>query len=155
MSAPYIIPFNFQPSATGNVANAGYTVPAGKYARVMANLSVKSHPSSYSAVGSGSPPVYAASGEDSTSIELFLKSGDVVSVSNSAGSATATASGNAYAASNFAVAVSTANISVNGTIVASVTCSSSCFLSPANITTMNLSGTSTVNYSYAEFNNIS
>ena len=33
MSAPYIIPFNNQPSATGTQTGT-YTVPAGKYARV-------------------------------------------------------------------------------------------------------------------------
>jgi hypothetical protein len=33
MSAPFIIPFNFQPVST-SVKTASYTIPAGKYARV-------------------------------------------------------------------------------------------------------------------------
>lgn len=39
MSAPYIIPFNFQPSSTATYGTFGgtaasYTIPAGKYARI-------------------------------------------------------------------------------------------------------------------------
>lgn len=34
MSAPYIIPFNFQPVSTVASSSGTYTVPAGKYARV-------------------------------------------------------------------------------------------------------------------------
>lgn len=146
------IPFNFQPVNTGVVANGSYTVPAGKYARVMATLSVKSYMGPLVQV-SGS--VDGGNGEDSVSIELWLKSGDIVSVSNSAGSATATASGNINQASNFANAISTANLLVNGVVVSSVTCASWVYLTPANTTIFNLSGTANVNYQYAEFTNIS
>lgn len=37
MSAPYIVPFNFQPVAI-SVKTTSYTIPAGKYARVVVNL---------------------------------------------------------------------------------------------------------------------
>lgn len=37
MSAPFIVPFNFQPVSV-SVKTASYTIPAGKYARVLVNL---------------------------------------------------------------------------------------------------------------------
>lgn len=37
MSAPFIIPFNFQPESI-SVKTASYTVPAGKYAYITANV---------------------------------------------------------------------------------------------------------------------
>lgn len=38
MSAPFVIPFNFQPESV-SVVTGSYTVPPGKYARVIANVS--------------------------------------------------------------------------------------------------------------------
>jgi hypothetical protein len=37
MSAPFIVPFNFQPDSV-SVITSSYTIPAGKYARVVVNL---------------------------------------------------------------------------------------------------------------------
>lgn len=37
MSAPLVVPFNFQPSAV-SVKTGSYTIPAGKYAKVTVNL---------------------------------------------------------------------------------------------------------------------
>ena len=37
MTAPFVIPFNFQPESV-SVETGSYTVPAGKYARVTVNL---------------------------------------------------------------------------------------------------------------------
>jgi hypothetical protein len=47
MSAPFIIPFNFQPTGIATLTSAGYTVPAGKYGRLnyrlrLGNLMVNS-----------------------------------------------------------------------------------------------------------------
>lgn len=92
MSAPYIIPFNHQPVSTGVSTN--YTVPSGKYARVVINLNASAACSQNDSLGTGfsgapSASVNCQSDSKSNSIELWLKAGDNISfaLQNAAGSA--------------------------------------------------------------------
>lgn len=69
MSAPFFVPFNFQPISIQR-GSGTYTVPAGKYARVSVNLSVFCTP------GFVSPTVMVNPGVKSENVDIFLKSGD-------------------------------------------------------------------------------
>lgn len=132
-----------QPVNTGAVSNGSYTVPAGKYARVSATLSTYIAAIS-GAITSGGVPAFCTPGQSSHSVELFLKSGDVLSVSNVAGNIN---SGNNDMALG---AVCTASLLLNGTLVSRS--SSSISLCSTGGTTY-LNGSPTVNYSYAEYLN--
>jgi hypothetical protein len=164
MSALINIPFNFQPVNSGNVANAGYTVPAGKYSRIMATLSTYARNSTFtiSIAGSGQHMPNISSGNDSTSVELYLRSGEVVSVSNTSASGTISVASSASTSSPTGNgSQSIAQLLVGGVIVAQSKSAVSGVLIAdvasglATTFTVTMVGSSDVNYRYEEFNNIS
>jgi hypothetical protein len=82
MSAIINIPFNFQPVNTGAVNNSSYTVPNGKYARVVILLTATATASMmFPPINASQPCVSVQSNQ--VSAELWLKSGDVISFSSS------------------------------------------------------------------------
>jgi hypothetical protein len=79
---PLIDPFNNDPINTGS-SNSSYTVPSGKYARVRVNLSAStsvglSNKSSFTVA-----TLNTSLDSNSASFDLFLKSGDTVTVTSS------------------------------------------------------------------------
>jgi hypothetical protein len=93
MPAPFIIPFNNQPVNTG-VTAASYTVPAGKYARVIVSIGLTatfSNGGSLTNIGSttsGSTNYGVNTGHFNDKIELWLKAGDVLAFTTSLASGT-------------------------------------------------------------------
>ena len=112
MSAPYIIPFNFQPVATV-AAGSTYTVPSGKFARVVATLTVSA------LVGASGGSNGAQSQTNTGVFEYWLKAGDVITVTGVTG---ATSGG---AVTGVASATVTAEVTINGTTSATVGASAS------------------------------
>jgi hypothetical protein len=163
MTAPFVMPFNFQPSATGRSAT-NYTVPAGKYAYVRVSASVTA---TFSAANLANSDIAvfgsydAQSGADSQTYEFWLVAGDAVSFT------TSTASGNAaitYGTTNIydaQTATSTATISINSLSVAVVSATATASISfdaaasgNSPFTYGTFAGAATVLIFYAEYNNI-
>jgi hypothetical protein len=155
MSAPYIIPFNFQPVNSGTINNASYTVPAGKYARVIATVQASARasrtmtavPNSYIHSGYG--------GTDSKTVELWLRAGEVVTTTTTVASGTASNTINTPAS---VVSASTAMLSVGGVgtcLVNVPALDTTAATAVAGQSTSTLGGQATVIYRYEEFNIIS
>lgn len=143
MSAPFIIPFNFQPVNTG-ASSSTYTVPLGKYARITATLTTTAYPSSLDLV---TGQVYHSVGNsNTTTFSIWLKSGDAVSVSNTAASRTSSVT-------DTITGISTALLKINSNTVAS--CSSAASFGSSSAFPKVIAGTSVVNYFYEEYNEIS
>lgn len=91
MPAPFIVPFNNQPVNTG-VTTASYTVPAGKYSRVIVTVgltaSVSKSPVASATTGAAAQAgSYTANqGSFNDKLELWLKAGDVLSFTTSVAS---------------------------------------------------------------------
>lgn len=151
MSAPYIIPFNFQPVNTG-ASTSGYTVPAGKYARVTISLQTEISVST-TANPSGAPSTDSlfTTGQDSSIATFWLKTGDVVSMTSTSGSGSITiGSGSQVQRSSCYAAAS-----INGTtVLTSRSVSSAMFQATAGYTAA-FSGSPSTGLFYEEFNQIS
>jgi len=135
MTAPYVLPFDHHPVNTLTVDNDDYTVPAGKFARIIATLSVEAHVSAVSAA-----PTTISNGENSTSLEFWADTGDVVDVSRTAASASGTL---------YQTAQSVAAITFNTAIVGRIFANASAYLSSGTST---ITGTALVNYQVEEYN---
>jgi len=96
MSAPFVIPFNFQPSSSSRGTTASYTVPAGKYALVTITISHSFYPST-GFVGAQPITTLAESCHGNGfqgSFDIWMKSGEVLSLSNTNTNGSASISGN-------------------------------------------------------------
>lgn len=148
MSAPFFVPFNFQPTSIQR-GSGTYTVPAGKYARVTISVTGEA----YGIISAPYPSENVVSnGSFCESVDIFLKSGDVLTVSQSNASATGST-----APTSSATAITTVNLSINSTIFAVFTCRGYAYSvtsgSPNNATS-SVSGSSSVNWIAQEFNEI-
>jgi hypothetical protein len=115
MTVPLFVPFINKPDVTGQIPvgiTTAYTVPAGKYARVTVNLSCSSIFSL-----SGNPAaltqINPSVSSNSLSFSIWLKAGDVITVSNSAPSSSQTISANLSATVSVAT-TATATYNING-----------------------------------------
>lgn len=143
MSAPYIIPFNFQPIATGTVLNGSYTVPSGKYARVLINCHAMARISAATADGT----IALSSNADSVVAEFWLKAGDAITTV-----ATGATGGPSFSVHSF----SQSTASINGVqclIALAPVSGTNDGTVPGN--TLTISGSAGVSIRYEEFNQIS
>ena len=148
MSAPFIIPFNNQPVATVPKSGAGYTVPAGKYARVSGAISVTVMPSQAAAATVSNGAMGANSGNQVLSFSFWLKAGDVITLNQVEATNSGTISvGTAVTVSG----VSTASILVNSVDVARVHATGSISYSGNIASSYAFTGTTTVNYLCEEY----
>lgn len=139
MAAPFIIPFNYQPVNSGNIANASYTVPSGKYARIVATLTT-----TMSLAGSSS--TQGGNGSDSCIVEYWLRAGEVVTVTQTLNNFS-TSTGNTCTS-----AVAVAALNINGTTVARSNASGVGYNTNSGAGfIVSLTGTANVNYRYEEF----
>lgn len=81
MSAPFFVPFNFQPVSHQRGTTGTYTCPAGKYARVTVLFTCgfsfdMGNPNSTSP----HPPVAISTSNQSSSFDIWLKSGDTLTL---------------------------------------------------------------------------
>jgi hypothetical protein len=153
MSAPMIIPFNFQPVNTVVGTTATYTVPAGKYAIVrLDGTAVAKISSAYaSTTGVNASPTATAGNKSS---EIILKSGDILSSSLSNAGGSVAGDGNGAGGS----AESIATYLVNGVAIFVVKAVISCttaYNSNGMPSVINFSGTTTLGYLASEYNIIS
>lgn len=147
MSAPFIIPFNFQPVNSGTIYNGTYTVPANKYARVVVTLSASARIFSTSLVPDGGESIAISNSSDSLSLEVWARAGEVFSASVSAPAPAAAASVNIIAS---AVAI------LGGQQLASVYAPASGAIFPAGGNdTVSANSNADVTFRYEEFNQIS
>jgi hypothetical protein len=75
MSAPFIIPFNFQPVTT-SVKTSSYTVPAGKYAKVVpsrADFTING-----SSLSSSESATVVASGSSATTFQIYVQANSLL-----------------------------------------------------------------------------
>lgn len=133
MSAPFFIPFNFQPVNTGR-SSTTYTVPAGFYAQVQINLAAYANATlaNTDVQGLFTPINYNSDSEsDSRNISLFLKAGDVITFNSSVASGTGNVSWSSVndvrMASASAVSIITARL--NGQDIATIYATASGVLS--------------------------
>ena len=152
MSAPYIIPFNFQPVSTG-ASTSTYTVPSGKYARVVISLSSEigvqttANPSGAPVVGES----FFTDGSNSISKEFWLKATDSVSLSTTSGSGTITSGTNAQVQKSSCVASAT----INGTSVLVSRSTASALMQTAAAYIASFVGNPSASVYYEEYNVIS
>ena len=147
MAAPYIIPFNFQPANTGTVLNGSYTVPSGKYARVIINLSAMARISAATSDSDGGEYVAISSNSDSSTIEVWAVAAEAFTTS------TSSASGGPGASTH---SISTASVSIGGTQLAIARAAASGIIGGGgaddNVT---ISGAASASMRYEEYNVIS
>lgn len=114
MTVSLFVPFINKPDVTGQIPvglTTAYEVPAGKYARVTFNLACSSiYSQSGNINGDAINPSISA---NSLSFCIWLKSGDVISVSSSAPTSSQTIPGNATAVVSLA-ATASATYLING-----------------------------------------
>lgn len=149
MSAPYIIPFNHQPVNTGS-GSSTYTVPSGKYARLRYTCNAQAW-TMVTGGTSGNVTGTTSSSTDSCNGDIWLKAGDAitVSLSNPSGSVGPAASGTI-------TATATAAILLNASIFARASCTSAMsWIGLGASTSMQKDGTTSVYFSYEEYNIIS
>lgn len=171
MPAPIVVPFNFQPVNTGR-STTTYTVPAGRYSRVIINIGLTASSNLANATAASQAVAQGGSigiNSDtcSESIELWLKAGDVLSFTTTVASGSATwtlssmSSGVMYTDSTSAS--SSATINLNAASLATFYATAQAVFSmvatsvgsATSGTYATFSGTSTVVITYAEFNVIS
>ena len=124
MAAPIVVPFNNQPINTG-VTTASYTVPAGKYSRVIVSIGLSAQfsktPTSNETTGAnsqtGSYMSTPASFNDK--LELWLKAGDVLAFTTTTASGTITVPSTTLAASGQLLRVAQSSTSASITLNAS------------------------------------
>jgi hypothetical protein len=154
MSTPFIIPFNFQPVTTVVATTASYTVPAGKYSRVVIDMDCSAWiTSATQSTGTGGTAVGGSPGNSSKTKELWLKAGDVLtnSTTNASGSVISAASGAAGG-----VGTSTATFTLNSTVIATCKASATAAVFAGSIAgSVTFSGIATVSYTASEYNVIS
>ena len=105
-----------QPVATV-VGTGSYTVPAGKWARVLVNLSASARGGTVTFPSQSSQHVAVSGTTCNEDAELFLKSGDVLTSSLTNASGTLSAQSFSANAAGVGSASSTASIAVNGTTI--------------------------------------
>jgi hypothetical protein len=171
MAAPYIIPFNHQPVNRGTTAGT-YTVPSGRYARVVASLSAYAGASKTAFITSfpsGSSPSYDCKPDSNqASIELWLRAGDVVSTAgvvasgtasfsiNNAGSLPGVITASERASSRAIVRVNSADVcSVSAIVQASFAVGASFASTTYSLTYAQFEGSWNVIINYEEYNQIS
>lgn len=82
MTARLQLPFNNEPVATVFKYNAGYTVPANKYARITATLSSSANIlNGTGQIGAAVSGIAVTVDSDQTAISFWLKAGDIITVS--------------------------------------------------------------------------
>lgn len=151
MSAPYIIPFNNQPVATG-ASSSTYTVPANKYARVTITLSVTAYASGTNDSAFGNTPAEGPSLADSKTIVIWAKAADAISFSTSAASASATA---VTAQNRYATGTSSSSVRLNGATFSTIQVTAVGHTSNVNLSPVSVSGSAIGYLYYEEYNVIS
>jgi hypothetical protein len=144
MSAPFFVPFNFQPVSTAK-GTGTYTCPAGKYALVTVTLSVEARGNP----GAGTTYAYGSSDSSSQVFSVWVAAGQTVQGSLSNASATS-ASANQASTS----ATGTASYQVDGVTSGSVRASASAGHGNAVALTSSVTGTSSFHYYAQEFNQL-
>jgi len=147
MSAPYIIPFNFQPTNIVAGTTAAYTVPSGFYAIVKVSMTATAH-ASHPEVGAGASGSQVSTDSSEKCFELILMDGDQItsSLSNASGTFATGAS-----ATEMASATTTATVSVNATAIAVCKAVVGATANTSASTTITFSGESHVGYVAAEY----
>lgn len=115
MAAPFIIPFNFQPTSTNRGTTATYTVPAGKYAKITVLMDHDFELAATVTSPQNSIPTTSQSKSiRSKNIETWLSSGStlVVATTNTNGSATRS-NNNTFEAANATGTIAT-TVTING-----------------------------------------
>lgn len=166
MSTTIFIPFNGDPSTTGQVTS--YTVPSGKYAKVTVHLQASAITKPTYNVTAGSITTWAhralECGNQSLSdvYTIILAEGDVLTGTTSAASATHSASpatGN-YVHFDTGFQTSTTTITINGNTVAQLVAKSFLYMNVdvsaagATLDYATTTGTSFFKISYDEYNKI-
>lgn len=150
------IPFNFAPVSIQS-GSGTYTVPSGKYARVEISATAKAFLDSISFASNSVLFMSTSGGHAEKSIELWLKSGDVITTSASLASGslqTVSSGGFDYDQDKF---TTTLTILVNGVAFAKVsaTLSAAVGVDTSADLTFPISGSTEYNYIASEYNNIS
>ena len=146
MSTPYIIPFNHQPVNTG-AGSSSYTVPLKKYARLVYTCNAQAW-TMVTGGTSGNTSGTSSSANDTCNGEIWLKEGDIitVSLSNPSGSVGPATSGTI-------TATATASILLNSSVFARASCTSAMsWIGLSASTSMSKDGTTSVYFSYEEYN---
>jgi hypothetical protein len=92
MSAPFFVPFNFQPASTAK-GTGTYTCPAGKYALVTISVSGSAYPNSTLTEHALAASSSQGSESFNETLNIWVRSGETVSASLSNASATQSSSG--------------------------------------------------------------
>ena len=115
MTVPLFVPFINKPDVTGQIPvglTTAYTVPSGKYARVTVMLSVTAGMSfSFQSGNAGLSIADNIDGARSETFSLWLKAGDVITIS---GTTAGSSSSVTYSASATYPVSASATITVNG-----------------------------------------
>lgn len=156
------IPFNYDP-VDNLETSASYTVPAGKYAIISATLSVSAYGNVFEsgaggagALGNLAPSISATA--NSTTIELKLKAGSIVTKSETPASSSSSSNGNSTGVI-YTSATSNCKLLVDGVEVSEIDCGAfawgydSSSSSEVNVTAQ-VVGTAKVHWSIAEYNSI-
>jgi len=116
MTVPLFVPFINKPDVTGQIPvglTTAYTVPAGRYARVTVNLSCSSAFSASGNINTSGNNVNPTISSNASSFTIWLKAGDVITVSNSSPTSQQTIPANATASVSVS-ATATATYNING-----------------------------------------
>jgi hypothetical protein len=154
------IPFNFQPVNTVAGLNTNYTVPTGKYARVVVTADGEAFIGSIQASSNYTATYFSVTQSSKTcTLELWLKTGDVLSFTNTPASGSTTKNNtNGNVTPPQSSASTTTEIKVNTVVIARlvsrvIEASNLSGGSPSNLN-INWSGTSNVAWVASEYNNV-
>lgn len=156
MSNAFVFPFNYNPS-DNKESSTSYTVPAGKYAIMSATLSVSAY-GSFTGIDSNNVDENATSSSTSTTIQLYLKTGSVVTKTETPATTSVNA-GSGGTGRVFASGTSFAQLLVDGTEVSTIECGAIASLTDIDAvagisSTADVSGTATVDWHIAEYDAI-
>lgn len=149
----YIIPFNHQPVATGSQSTT-YTVPSGKYSRVVVTLNAAVFMSASTSAAVANFPPSGGSQNDSVVVEIWAKAGDAISFTSSIPSA---ASSNSSGATDvkYLNGVTTSIAQLNGTAFAKARAAVTLITTNASGSQVTIGGSVDGNLYYEEYNVIS
>jgi len=152
-----IIPFDFNP-VNNDETDTSYTVPAGKYAIVTVTISVSAFGYTTGSVASSNAVNMATSSANATSLELRLKSGEVLTKTESAASGSDSV-GSATQGWLFTQGTSIAAALVNSVEVAELRCHAVSGIYDASTAAgithyASVAGSALVHWHVSEYNNI-
>ena len=147
---PLQYPFNFHPVNTGRGTQASsYTVPAGKYARVIITLSVTAYFTNASSGGSAADVLSHSDGSETVSFETYMTAGEQLTFSATAASASDTVGSGLFNVNDGSVVTAL----IDGSSMAAAKCRAGAFgylgTGTHNLT---LTGTAEAYFRYEEHN---